>query len=219
MWKSERTNCSAASPFSFCFRSYLTAQTNTKVLAQPQLAGLVCSCRTQPIPFLILQPSPVGSLLLHGWERGSALCSSLQLCSPFSATTAACRTAPVMAAGHLSLQRGQPLGSEAPLHPAWSCSGPASSMALLWRWHGGRMDTEGARLICVESRALTHHHSSGDGHRLQDTHGSAMHGDRDKPSCPQSGWGDQTAAGLRDAGGVCKLCRGGTGEPRAGLHG
>lgn len=66
MWKSERTNCSAASPSSFCFRSYLRTKQTEKELAQPQLASPARqrgagTARPVPLPTqpsALCQPSP-----------------------------------------------------------------------------------------------------------------------------------------------------------------
>lgn len=94
MWKSERTNCSAASPSSFCFRSYLTAQTNTESAGSaasgwpsPAAQGRHSLSRSHSCS----QASRAGSSLaaaLHGVSEGLRSPVPHRGCAPPSGTTA-----------------------------------------------------------------------------------------------------------------------------------
>lgn len=79
MWKSERTNCSAASPSSFCFRSYLTAQTNTESTGSATAGWPRPAAQGRHSPSCSHSCSPAscaGSLLASALCRvGKGLCS------------------------------------------------------------------------------------------------------------------------------------------------
>lgn len=214
MWKSERTNCSSASPSSFCFRSYLTAQSNTEStgLAAAGWPSPAAQSRHSPSRSQPSEPCWVIAYCcsLRGGQGALLPRSPPQLCTPFWRHRR-CHLAqgsflgiPLQLGGHLSLQRwttsrawqGCPCTL---LCPAWPLAngtglpyvglpgqGERTSPEMLWPTceKGERADPSPLG-VSVELTALEMGAGCWSSQPGEDPCGSAIHGYRNKLLCPQ----------------------------------